>query len=432
MKTKFEQWLDGSVSDDGATTLFRESASAYKAGCDRAAVIMAYLGVLATIRSRILEEGTPTGLDANAWAESQRNVRDDDKWDSSVFDLVTRTDLPQAFRITKDQRVEFQYFRVLRNKCAHGKGGGIDSSHVESLWAFARDNLPKIVVNGSLQGAIQAVLEHSDPNLTPRGKPFDELAVNLNDSLRTDEISTYLDELLGKAMVRMPGEAENTVREWFLEVLNTLSRCLDESHQPALTAWLGEERYFPVLQQLVLLHPESNAPVGFDDKIVRRLWHTRSLLGPRDIRLYLNFRRKQLIPCEQLDESIQFVAENVVTVEGLSSDELVELEGLGFWKQVKTHLLTFVIIRNAEFADANRRAQLVGQYLECCGIDKDLGAAIHQMEKSNVPFDVENVIIGYLRGHSADWGTLKSTGELPAEFVGRVEEEESGTPLFEA
>lgn len=431
MKTKFEQWLDGSVFDDGASALFRESASAYKAGCSRAAVIMAWLGILATIRSRILEAGTPSGFAADAWVESQRNVRDDDKWDSSVFDIVMQTDPPQAFRVTKDQRVELSYFKTLRNKCAHGKGGGIESSHVESLWTFASDNLPKIVVNGSLQSAVQAALEHFDPNLTPRGKPFDELAVNLNDSLRTDEISAYLDELLGKAMVRIPGEAENTVREWFLEVLNTLSRCLDESHQPALTAWLGEERHFSVLQQLVLLHPESNATVGFDDKMVRRLWHARSLLGPRDIRLYLNFRRKQLIPCEQLNESMQFVAENVVTVEGLSSDELVELEGLGFWKQVKTHLLTFVIIRNAKFADANRRAQLVGQYLERCGIDEDLAAAIHRMEKSNVPFDVENVIIGYLRGHGADWGTLKSTGELPAEFVGRVEEEESGVPPFE-
>ena len=431
MKTGLEQWLDQYVLDEGAQTLFQESAAAYKAGCDRAAVIMAYLGILSALRGRILESSVPSGFDASAWAGSQKEVRDDDRWDSSVFGIVTQVGAPQAFRITNDQRIEFQYFRALRNKCAHGKGGHINSAHVESLWAFAMDNLPKIVVNGSLQGAIQSTLEHFDQDLTPKDKPFDELATSINTSLRADEVAGYLDVLLAKATVRLPGEAASVVQDWFVEVTNGLAAYLDDGHQPALSAWLGTEEHFAQLQQLMRLHPQSNAAMGIDAKAVRRLWHTASTFDVRDLRLYLHLRRKKLIPSDQVDESIQFVAENATAVEGLSSEELEELAEMGFWKCVRTFLLASVVIRNAEFTYANRRAQLVRKYLDRCGIDEEFAEAIRQMETSYTPYDVENVVIGYLHEHGTAWETLKSAGGLPAGFASRVEERPE-PPLFGA
>jgi len=425
VKLPIEQWLDRNSFGEEVHALFLESALAYKADCYRASLIMAYLGLLAEVRSRILKAGNPTGVEPAEWNRIQEGVRDEEHWDTQVAELLLRDAIkdgrPVPFTISKDEMQGIRYFRMLRNKCAHGKNEEIGISHVEALWAFVCGNLPKFVINGSLQGSIKATLEHFDSDLTPPDRSFDDLAASLNAALRPDEVSTYLDALLQEQPGMSLLGTTDWEQSWFCEVLVALSRQLDSSHEPALKEWLEWEQHLSALRATMLRFPECDIMSGLDGRIVRKLWHGGGNLRSREVRVYINLRRKQLIPTAEEDESMVFLVSHMGYDKVLSSDEMADLETWGFWTHVKAYLLGSIIGTNKDFDTANPRTWLVELYLEGCGVDADVASAILRMENSNQPFGVERVIVRYLHGHPDAWQTVKDLGDLPSAFIDKVE-----------
>lgn len=427
MKLPFEQWLDSNSFSEEVRALFHESALAYKADCYRASLIMAYLGLLAEVRSRTLKAGSPGSFEPAEWNRIQEAVRDEEHWDTVVAELLLRDavkdgkPVPVPFTISNDEKQGVRYFRMLRNKCAHGKNEEIGPSHVESLWAFVRSNLPKFVINGSLQGSIKATLEHFDSDLTPPGRSFDELTASLNAALRPDEVPNYLDALLQEQPGMSLLGTTDWEQSWFCEVLVALSRQLDSSHEPAFKEWLEQEEHFGALWATMLRFPECDIMARLDDRIVRKLWHRDETLRTREVRLYIDLRRKQLIPTAEEVESMEFLVSHVGYDKVLSSDEISDLETWGLWAYVKAYLLSSVIGENMVFRIANSRTWLVGQYLERCGVDTDVASAILRMETSNQPFDVERVIVRHLHDHSDQWQIVKDLGDVPSTFIDKVE-----------
>jgi len=428
VKLPFEQWLDRNSFNHEVRALFDESVLAYKADCYRAGLIMAYLGLLTEVRSRILKAGSPTGFDPAEWNRIQEGVRNEENWgDNLVAELLLRDankdgkSVPVPFAISKDEMQGIRYFRMLRNKCAHGKDQEIWSSHVEVLWAFVCSNLPKLVVNGSLQGSIKATLEHFDSDLTPPGRSFDDLAASLNAALRPGEVLKYLDALLQEQPGMSLLGTTDWEQSWFCEVLVALSRQLDSSHEPAFKEWLEQEEHFDALWATMLRFPECDIMSRLDDRIVRKLWHRGENLRTREVRLYINLRRKQLIPTAEEVESMEFLVSHVGYHKVLSGDEMSNLETWGFWTYVKAYLLGSIIGENLDFKTANSRTWLVERYLERCGVDIDVAGAILRMETSNQPFDVERVIVRYLHDHSGQWQIVKDLGDVPSTFIDKVE-----------
>jgi hypothetical protein len=423
VKAKFEQWLDDSQVDDEAYALFHESILAHRAECYRAATIMAYLGLLASVRTRILKANAPTGFDASEWNKAQEGVRNDETRDSQVVDLLLREakdKKPLAFSVSKDERDALRYFKMLRNNSAHGKSEEIGSSSVESLWGFVRGNLPRFVVNGSLQGAIRATLEHFDPDLTPLNESFDELAAALSTALRPDEVPSYLDALQREDALPRQGGASDGGNDWFFGALAVLSRKLDIPHRVAMKEWLELDQHFDVLRAALFQSPDSNLAEGLDSQVIRRLWHCDSTLAARDIRVYSGLRRNLLIPDGQLDESMEFTVSHVGYLAGLSVDEMSELARWDFWKHVKEFLLASVIGAQVDFKTANQRGWLMQQYLERFGVDSDIAGGIRAMESGNSPWRIEEIVVAYLHDHADYWLVVKSDYELPGSFIERV------------
>jgi hypothetical protein len=427
VKLPFEQWLDSNSFREEVRALFHESVLAYKADCNRASLIMAYLGLLAEVRSRILKASSPGSFEPAEWNRIQEAVRDEEHWDTVVAELLLRDTVkdgktvPVPFTISNDEKQGVRYFRMLRNKCAHGKNEEIGPSHVEALWAFVRSNLPKFVINGSLRGSIKATLEHFDSDLTPPGRSFDALAASLNAALRPNEVPNYLDALLQEQPSMSLLETIDWDQSWFCEVLVALSCQLDSSHEPAFKEWLEQEEHFDALRETMLRFPECDIMARLDDMIVRKLWHRGETLRTREVRLYINLRRKQLIPADEEDESMRYVVTHMGYHKVLSDDEVSDLETWGLWTYVKAYLLDSIIGENMDFKTANSRTWLVERYLERCGVDVDVAGAILRMETSNQPFDVERVIVQYLHGHSDQWQIVKDLGDVPSTFMDKVE-----------
>ncbi len=199
MKIRFENWLNNQNYSKEANTLFSEAILCYKMGANRAAVIMSYLGMQTVIRKRVLSiTSPPQKIEPGNWEKRQRHIKNDTEWDKEVFDLVNMGIEKNPFLITDDIRKQYEYWRSIRNTCAHAKSDLIGSSHVESLWLFIESSLNKFIVNGGKDYIVNEILKHLDPNYTIPSKPIAPLVDSILEYIHADELIDLYEELFEK------------------------------------------------------------------------------------------------------------------------------------------------------------------------------------------------------------------------------------------
>lgn len=170
MKIAFEKWLEQNEIPEEAVALFEESIHCYKVSAYRSAFIMSYIAFQNILKKRMLSAtNIPTGITQTWWTSICADLGNEDKWDSTVADCVKRSNPDRIFLITSATVAEYEAFRVLRNKCAHGKNGKIDHFHVESLWNYIEENFYRFVINGGKAGVLVDIQNHYDKTITPPG-----------------------------------------------------------------------------------------------------------------------------------------------------------------------------------------------------------------------------------------------------------------------
>lgn len=170
MKITFEKWLEENEIPDEAVALFEESINCYKVSAYRSAFIMSYIAFQNILKKRMLSAtNIPTGVTPTWWTNICADLGNEDKWDSTVADCVKRNNPDRIFLITSATVAEYEAFRVIRNKCAHGKTGKIDYYHVESLWNYIEENFYRFVINGGKAGILVDIQNHYDKTVTPPG-----------------------------------------------------------------------------------------------------------------------------------------------------------------------------------------------------------------------------------------------------------------------
>ncbi|MFY8262644.1 hypothetical protein ACOT7R_07070 [Clostridium perfringens] len=168
MKLEIEIWSEKNLADN-AKILMEESVSCYKIGAYRSAYIMSYLAFKQTIRERIIK--------APAWPECfvnniewERNVlkllKDDDKWEENLNNIIEanpkkNNKFANIFQLSNREvvLVRYNYWRAIRNSCAHAKEEHIDSSTVEQFWNYIRDDLSKFYVLGGKNYLMRELIE---------------------------------------------------------------------------------------------------------------------------------------------------------------------------------------------------------------------------------------------------------------------------------
>lgn len=174
MKINIEKWAEKHNSFDGnAEDLFQESVLCYKIGAYKSAFLMSYLAFKITIRERVLNCTYRPNFYHGKEADWQENIlkplKDDDTWEKHLNQIVEADPNPSSksynkaiiiFDNREEAKNEYNYWKNIRNKCAHAKKGIIDSSTVESFWNYVQDNLGKFYVLGGSEYLIERLLDY--------------------------------------------------------------------------------------------------------------------------------------------------------------------------------------------------------------------------------------------------------------------------------
>jgi len=158
VKLLIEEWGQKSLTGN-AVSLIEESIMCYKVGAYRSAYLMAYLAFKTTIRERVIKASKPDCIEDKCWDEQiLRPLDNDNKWEETLNNIIAATKengqgIGAVFRFTNYERIKnrYEYWKNVRNSCAHAKDEHITSSTVEQFWSYMQDDLPEFYVLGGKQ-----------------------------------------------------------------------------------------------------------------------------------------------------------------------------------------------------------------------------------------------------------------------------------------
>jgi len=158
MKIDIEEWSEKNLLDN-ANKLMQESIICYKVGAYRSAYLMSYLAFKRTICERILNfESCPTSFSMSEWKANIINkLKNDDSWEKFLHDIIVSNPeknisnkINKIFIYSDKARIinRYNYWKDIRNSCAHAKQEHINSSTVEQFWNYMKDDMCEFYVLG--------------------------------------------------------------------------------------------------------------------------------------------------------------------------------------------------------------------------------------------------------------------------------------------
>jgi len=198
----FELWLNQNKNllSVEAYDLFADSLRCSKMNIDRAAYLLAYQGMMVTLKNAILRGTRPTGFSEPEWNGYIAGINDDSHWDENTYDRAVQQPNPGAGRpavlfMPREVRDEFPHWRRLRNTCAHYKRGPMQKAHTITLYSFIRHYLLNISVEGGMNTLLNDIDEHYDPSRTRPDADVSPLIARVQTMVRVDEIPVFIKEV---------------------------------------------------------------------------------------------------------------------------------------------------------------------------------------------------------------------------------------------
>lgn len=193
MTTDFEHWIQSNKGRlcEEAIGLFMDSVKCLKNDIDRPAYLLAYQGMMVTLREVLRGGRAPKGYTDGEWTNCIAKLAKEDSWDAAVFDLVKKGPTTNGNTIIKESplhmrdsvRSQFDYWRNHRNICAHYKKEPFIKAHVLTLYAFIAAHLMHISVTGGLELMLDKLRKYCDPTKTPDNEDiiplFDEITTRV-------------------------------------------------------------------------------------------------------------------------------------------------------------------------------------------------------------------------------------------------------------
>lgn len=305
MKLPIENWISETVMPDEARIAFYEAVLCFKISAYRASLLFSYLGWNLTLRYRILLLATPpSGFIAGEWTAIQNELRNEDKWDKKLFELVQmRNPTKLLFQVSDDLRQQVQYWKDRRNDCAHFKKNEITSSHVESLWSFIQSNLAKFVPCGSKEAILNQIRWHHDPRFTPPGADISPIINQVVHGITPDEIPSFMDGIIA---ILTDGTTGLVSERDVAIVVEAIIRLDVDEFMNALVAYLLT--HANLLPELFRAHPNRLLLFSNQPMLIRWLWHDVLFLnGKQDLYVFTALIRNNLVPAEQLTEAFSSI-----------------------------------------------------------------------------------------------------------------------------
>lgn len=198
----FELWLyhNRNLLTEEAFDLFADSLRCSKMNIDRAAYLLAYQGMMVTLKNAILRGTRPAGFSEPEWNGYLAGINDDFHWDENTYDRAVQQPNPGAGRpavlcMPREVRDEFPHWRRLRNTCAHYKRAPMQKAHTITLYSFIRHYLMNISVEGGMYSLLNEIDEHYDPSRTRPDTDVTPVIAKVQTMVRPDEITLFIREV---------------------------------------------------------------------------------------------------------------------------------------------------------------------------------------------------------------------------------------------
>ncbi|MCE4049905.1 hypothetical protein [Bacillus sp. Au-Bac7] len=309
MKTRFESWFENYNFPGDADTLFKEAVLCYKISAYRASFIMSYLGIQTVLRERLLNSHhKPNNMPQNMWEKKLEELKDDNAWDNTVFDLVNRTKPDNPFVITDDIRVQYSYWRTIRNDCAHAKSNIVSYPHVEALWLFIESNLNKFVVNGGTAGLHEKIKKHFDTRYTPPNTDVLPIVKEIPHAMTKTEIPLFLkevDDFFEETILKFNHFDEDSEDFNFW---NHVANSEDAILREAFIDFIKSD--WDIFRKFIVVFSGKLYEISSDGEFIREFWSSEiwelfkwgNIDGWKILKVLLD---NKIIPAEELDEFIK-------------------------------------------------------------------------------------------------------------------------------
>lgn len=200
----FGEWINEHRQnlDDDVYGLFYDSYRCFRNDIDRPSYLLAYQGMMQHVRVTVLTSPSkPTGFSDPEWEHDWLDkLRNDEKWDATVFKCTqTKEDAAAGkaavMNIQKEAREKFEYWRQLRNVCAHYKGYDLHKAHTLSLYSFIEQYLLTFSVEGSQVSLNRLFDDYYNPVITSVHADINPLLDRIDAVIRDAEFDSFFVEV---------------------------------------------------------------------------------------------------------------------------------------------------------------------------------------------------------------------------------------------
>lgn len=273
---EFEQWLNSNrhLLCEDAQALFDDSIKCYKNDIYRAAYLLAYQGVMRHLQEIILQsDEPPRGFTNIAWEDKKKKLRNLDKWDEEVLEAIKLRPKQDGSRdgiLTIDEEIRIAFdtqWRILRNECAHHKGRTFIDAHVLVFYAFIKDNLLTISVEGGMRSLLKKFSIFLNPAQTPASESVRPLMENIKTMVRPQEFKDFITGIKDLTIQyhRQP---------FLLDFLEGAFLYCENSFKEFLLTYLNEDEHKGLRKRYIERHPDEVLRLLTDKTVIREFWYS--------------------------------------------------------------------------------------------------------------------------------------------------------------
>jgi uncharacterized protein YqeY len=388
MRLRFEEWILSQELSIDARDLITEALLCYKSSAYKASLLFTYLCFQTIIRDRMLNAHKPDNIPQRMWDDILKNLRNEDKWDSSVYDNLQRQSPKEIFLLNDDIRNQITYWKNRRNDCAHSKNNKITISHVESFWTFIRSNLSKIMVNGSREALINKINRHFDVSLTAPDADISHIINEVPHAVEENELISFYTSIYDY-FIDSDGPFLD-INESYIDFWEKLFLLNNEKVTNQLVQYMKANDN--LVMTYLRAYPSRVNYFSSDTSFIRNLWYTKIMNNVAnrkyDLKIYCALLRNGLIETNQIEEANEKIVRKFKNVT-LDEDDLNTLKQNGFFEKFKEIVFTMEFLNN--FDRANNRKDIISFYLKKFPIDENIVRILTNIfDFSNHPWHLRN------------------------------------------
>ena len=381
----FEKWLyEQSIPQESLDT-FLEAILCYKFGAYKASLLFSYIGFQLIIKDRILNSNMPQLFPTSKWNQIQNDLRNDDKWDRTIFEAIQIKTNKEIFHISEDLRDQVKHWKNRRNDCAHSKSNIINASQVESFWFFIKSNLSKFIVIGGKDELLNKVKDHFDISKTPPNQDIEYIVKDIPSTVDPQDYEHFLNDLLNL----MRKFDDSLFSRNFTKDTIVIEKIIS-LNLPKLTNAISNilKRKDDLILTYLRKYPHRIIIFSIDKTFIRGMWYDKlfsSTAIKEDFSIYCSILKNHLIPKDQIDESFEHIIRNGLLCNTPCDDDFIFLKNINFFNKFKE--IAFIDREISQFEWSKKNVNFIIYYLNQFEMDEKIAESIcFTFNVENYPF----------------------------------------------